>query len=46
MAQYTNANDVVSLAGDIDKVYICHIHPDHYCKETLNLLFKILEKRK
>lgn len=26
--------------GDFDKLFISHIHPDHYCKETLEILFK------
>jgi len=44
--QYPKTNDVENLVGEFDMVYISHIHPDHYCPETLNLLFKKFGKKK
>tara|TARA_B100000579_G_scaffold125174_1_gene100867 strand:- start:473 stop:1798 length:1326 start_codon:yes stop_codon:yes gene_type:complete len=44
--QYPKTNDVENLVGEFDIVYISHIHPDHYCPESLNLLFKKFGKKK
>lgn len=38
--QYPEISDINKLVGDFDIVYISHIHPDHYCSETLKILFK------
>ena len=44
--QFPKTKNVGDLVGDFDMVYISHIHPDHYCPETLNLLFKKFGKKK
>ena len=37
--QYPKIKDLANYIGDFDIVYISHIHPDHYCEETLKKLF-------
>ena len=32
--------------GEFDAVYISHIHPDHYCSDSLKTLFKKYGKKK
>ena len=33
--QYPPVQDKIGLIGDFDIIYISHIHPDHYCSETI-----------
>ncbi len=44
--QYPYITDVVNLIGDFDIVYLSHIHPDHYCYDTLDLLFQTYGEKK
>lgn len=44
--QYPEINDLENLVGDFDVIYISHIHPDHYCSETLSLLFEKFGQKK
>ncbi len=37
--QFPYIKDHVNLVGEFDSVYISHIHPDHYCKDSLVSLF-------
>lgn len=30
--------DTIGLVGDFDLIYVSHIHPDHYCSETISEL--------
>ena len=44
--QYPEINDLENLVGDFDMVYISHIHPDHYCFESLKCLFNKFGEKK
>ena len=33
--QFPPIQDKIGLIGDFDLIYISHIHPDHYCSETI-----------
>ncbi len=44
--QYPEINDLENLVGDFDMVYISHIHPDHYCFESLKRLFNKFGEKK
>ncbi len=37
--QYPKYENIFELVGEFDYIYISHIHPDHYCKDTLKSLF-------
>lgn len=37
--QFPPIRDKIDLIGDYDIIYISHIHPDHYCPETIRELF-------
>lgn len=43
---YPEINDLENFVGDFDMVYISHIHPDHYCFESLKLLFSKFGEKK
>lgn len=36
--QYPSIKETLKLVGHFDFIYISHIHPDHYCSETIALL--------
>jgi len=36
--QFPPIKDKIRLTGDFDFIYISHIHPDHYCSETIKEL--------
>ncbi len=44
--QYPYTKDVANFVGRFDMIYISHIHPDHYCPETLRVLFKSYGEKK
>jgi hypothetical protein len=33
--QFPPIKDKIKMTGDFDLIYISHIHPDHYCSETI-----------
>lgn len=33
--QFPPVKDKIRLIGDFDWIYVSHIHPDHYCSETI-----------
>jgi L-ascorbate metabolism protein UlaG (beta-lactamase superfamily) len=33
--QYPSVKDARKLVGNFDAIYISHIHPDHYCAESI-----------
>ena len=37
--QFPQIQNITDFIGNFDIVYLSHIHPDHYCPETLKLLF-------
>ena len=45
-SQYPKHKNIDKLIGQFDCIYISHIHPDHYCKDTLNYLFERFGKKK
>ena len=44
--QFPKTEDPVSLLGKNDYIYISHIHPDHYCNQTIKKLLKNNHKQK
>lgn len=38
-SRFPNYELTPSFIGSFDCIYISHIHPDHYCKQTINRLF-------
>ena len=44
--QFPYIDDVANYVGDFDAVYVSHIHPDHYCFKSLDLLFNRYGKKK
>ena len=43
--QFPYIDDVANYVGDFDAIYISHIHPDHYCFKSLDLLFSRYGKK-
>jgi len=43
---YPKINNPVEVIGDVDYIYISHIHPDHYDPEFLRLYMKKFGKKK
>ena len=37
--QFPQIQNIDDFIGNFDIVYLSHIHPDHYCPETLKILF-------
>tara|TARA_B100001250_G_scaffold412904_1_gene445391 strand:+ start:1878 stop:3200 length:1323 start_codon:yes stop_codon:yes gene_type:complete len=44
--QFPDIEDPISLIGKNDYIYISHIHPDHYCNQTIKALLKTYENQK
>ena len=44
--QFPPIKDKYELIGDFDIIYLSHIHPDHYCSDTIKDLFKYLGDKK
>jgi len=44
--QFPEVQNLKKFIGDFDIIYISHIHPDHYCKDTLKKLFKEFGNKK
>ncbi len=44
-SQYPKIENINNLVGDFDYVFISHIHPDHYCSETLKIIFERFGKK-
>jgi UDP-MurNAc hydroxylase len=44
--QFPRIKDKIKLVGDFDFIYISHIHPDHYCGETISELIHVLGDKK
>ena len=43
--QFPYIDDVANYVGDFDAIYISHIHPDHYCFKSIDLLFRCYGKK-
>ena len=37
--QFPKHKEFIEFIGDFDVIFISHIHPDHYCNETIKALF-------
>ena len=44
--QYPKPKNVIKFLGDFDYIYISHIHPDHYCLQTIKKLLKNNKNKK
>ena len=44
--QYPKIKDKFELIGYYDYIYISHIHPDHYCEQTIKELFQKYPNKK
>lgn len=44
--QFPPISDKFSLIGDFDIIYVSHIHPDHYCSDTIKDLFNRFGNKK